>query len=165
MKFIKFSSTICLVFLLLFSTNQVAYGATVVLSNFDLVDSGKHLDWSGSTKYQTLFNNAVNTWEAYKPGIIRKDTALTIEDAVISDYYEVSNMAGVTYSGGSIKFNTYVLDTVSVFMQQNVMTHELGHALRLDHNTSDDIMYAKATNRTSLSNNDKASYDHAYYYY
>lgn len=50
------------------------------LQGWDLVDSGKHLDWDGNTKYTTSVGNAVDLWETYKSGIIRPDSAYVIED-------------------------------------------------------------------------------------
>lgn len=46
--------------------------------------------------------------------------------------------------------------------KQNVATHELGHGLRLGHNASSDVMYQYSTSKTTLSTNDKQSYDAAY---
>ena len=46
--------------------------------------------------------------------------------------------------------------------KKNVCMHELGHALGLAHNASGDVMYAYVSTVTSLSANDKASYDYAY---
>ena len=93
--------------------------------NWYLVDSGKHLDWKGSTSYQTQFNSAVSTWNNYKSGVIRKDAWNTINDVTISDYNEVSSTAGVTSSAGTIKFNTYQMDNFTSAQKRNVCTHEL----------------------------------------
>lgn len=136
--------------------------ATTAILDWHLVDSGKHLDWSGSTDYQSQFNSAVTTWNNYKSGVIRKDTWNTINDVTISDYYEVSTTAGVTSSKGTIKFNTYHMDDYSTTKRKNVCIHELGHALGLAHNKSGDVMYAYVSTVTSLSANDKASYDKSY---
>lgn len=131
---------------------------------WDLVDSSKHLDWSGSTKYSKRFNLAVDTWNAYKSGVIRKSSSSSATDVVISDYSEVSSTAGVTSSAGTIKFNTYVLENRTKKERRNCCTHELGHALGLAHNQKGDVMYSKITSIVKLSANDKASYDWAYKY-
>ncbi|MBT2667687.1 cell surface protein [Bacillus sp. ISL-4] len=81
--------------------------ATVIVKTltWDLVDSGRHMDWGGSSKYSTNFTSGVSVWNNYKSGVIRKDTASTIQDVKISDYSQVSQTAGVTSSVGTIKFN------------------------------------------------------------
>ncbi|MFK4302026.1 MULTISPECIES: matrixin family metalloprotease [unclassified Paenibacillus] len=139
-----------------------ASAATTSLLSWDLVDSTKHLEWGGSTAYQTSFNAGVNTWENYKFGIIRPDYASTIEDVTLSDYYDIDNYAALTYPSGRMTFNQYRMNQLSSAEKQNVATHELGHALGLEHNTSNDLMYAYVTSITRLSANDKASYDLAY---
>ncbi|WP_236712717.1 matrixin family metalloprotease [Peribacillus muralis] len=149
-----------LVFMLVIPMSASA--ATVKTLSWNLVDSGKHMDWDGSTKYQTQFNAGVKTFNGYKSGVIRKDTAKVIQDVAISDYSEKSSVAGVTSSRGTIKFNKYVMDTLTATKKQNVATHELGHALGLAHNTSSDVMYGYVSTKTSLSANDKASYAAAY---
>lgn len=146
----------------IFTIPMSASAATAKTLSWNLVDSGKHMDWDGSTKYQTQFNAGVKTWNGFKSGVIRKDSAKVIQDVAISDYSEKSSVAGVTSSQGSIRFNKYVMDTLSATKKQNVATHELGHALGLAHNTSSDVMYKYVSTKTSLSANDKASYTAAY---
>jgi hypothetical protein len=141
------------------------YAATATLNNpyWDCVDSGKHLDWDGKTNYMPQFESAVNTWNGYKSGIIRKDTVWIIEDVKISDYYEVSSVAASSSSNGKIKFNQYNMDVNTNAQNQKICTAMLGSALGLGATSvSSDVMYTYSNSVTSLSANDKASYDAAY---
>lgn len=134
------------------------------LLGWDLVDSGKHLDWTGSTKYQSAFNRAVDEWNSYKPGVIRKDGMFTETDVTISDFVSSSNIAGSTSNTGTIKFNTLIMDNLSVKSRRNTCTHELGHALGLGDRTKvkKAIMYYANSEIVSLKEPDKISYDAAY---
>ena len=81
------------------------------------------------------------------------------------DWNLIFQFTGMTYSSGKIELNTYYMSGYSNSKKQNVATHELGHALGLDHSTSTDVMDAAITGHTStqaLSQNDKDSYDAAY---
>lgn len=162
----KIYAIITMVSLLVFIFSPIIVSATptVAILRWTLLDSDKHLDWDGTTKYQSLFNASVNTWNTYKPGVIREDTWYYWEDVYISDYYEVSSTNGFTSSDGEIKFNTYAMDVLITTDQerQNVCTHELGHALGLAHNQIGDVMYAYSSSVITLSDNDKASYDASY---
>lgn len=144
------------------------------------VDSGKHLDWSGSTAYSSNFTTGVNTWNAYKSGVIRKDGLLTVNDVTISD---VSSLSGNTValttqyytgSGGkstsaTIKFSTPQINNLTSAKRNIVCTHELGHTLGLDENNDSGstsiIMYNNIANNTSnnvLHSQDKLNYDYMY---
>ncbi|WP_222429821.1 matrixin family metalloprotease [Paenibacillus agilis] len=147
------------------SVTTPASAASVSLLGWDLVDSGKRMDWDGSSAYISQFNSGVSLWNSYKSGVIRKDTITTIQDLAISDYYEVSSTAGVTSSAGTIRFNNYQMAGYTSTKKLNVAIHEIGHALGLGHNTSADVMYAYVSNNTALSVNDRASYDAAYLTY
>lgn len=136
--------------------------AAVKVMKWNLVDSGKHLDWDGKTKYASQFESAIKVWNSYKKGVIRKDNLVRWQDLAVSDCFEISSVAGVTNSNGIIRFNKFNMDRFSSNQKKNVCIHELGHALGLDHNTSNDIMYMYATSRVKLSTNDKKSYDYAY---
>ncbi|QAA24016.1 cell surface protein [Sporolactobacillus terrae] len=155
--------TVFIIFLIsLISSPLSASAATVKLSSWWLTDSGRHLDWDGGSKYISYFKKGVSTWNKYKSGVIRPDSIWVIQDVYISDYSEKSNTCAYTSANGTLHFNKYVMGDLSSKGKQNVATHELGHALGLAHNGSNDIMYKYQTNRISLSANDKASYKAAY---
>lgn len=136
---------------------------TVTLGSFDLVDSGKHLDWDGSTNYMVQFTAAVNTWNNYKSGVIRKDSFSVIEDVAISDCSGDSSTIVSIYSSGKIKFNQNVMDKHNDSQKKSDCLYALGIALGLGSTTnSSDVMYKYTSSVTTLSANDKASYDAAY---
>ena len=134
------------------------------LGTFDLVDSGKHLDWGGSSNYMTQWYDAVNTWNGYKSGVIRADTWRTIKDVTISDKeaYNGSTFA-ITYSSGKIVFFQELMDGMTATQRQATITHEIGHALGLDHNEkATSVMRQGYKNFTALDQIDKEGYDAAY---
>lgn len=49
--------------------------AQAYVQTWDLVDSGKHLDYDGNSTYMSYINTGAATWNAYKSGVIRKDSA------------------------------------------------------------------------------------------
>lgn len=51
---------------LLCFTISVSAATTTAILKWHLVDSGKHLDWSGSTTYQSQFDTSVTTWNNHK---------------------------------------------------------------------------------------------------
>lgn len=134
------------------------------LLTWNLVDSGKHLDWDGSTAYMTEWNKSIGVWEDYKPGVIRPDSTWVIEDVKISDYEEESSTMAVTSGAGTIKFNDYHFKGMTADQRQKTMMHELGHALGLDENNgvSNSIMCQGKRAQTYLIQDDKNGYDAAY---
>lgn len=137
--------------------------AFAALSSWDLVDSSKHLDYDGNSSYMSSVTPSVNTWNSNKPGIIRKDTIYVIEDVYIQDYSETSGTLAFTHSGGSINFNIYNFKNMTSSQRQKTATHEIGHALGLDHTFgSSDVMKQGILSTTALSSTDKSSYTAAY---
>lgn len=153
------------------------WGYTYKVLDYWCVDSGKHLDWSGTTIYISNFETAVDTWNNYKNGVIRKDTLTTVNDVTIEDVESISGNTVATTttthlgSGkgtGVIKFSTTNMNSLPTLRRTIACTHELGHALGLDENNNegtDVIMYNDMS--TNSSNNvlhqaDKTNYDYMY---
>ncbi|WP_376699957.1 MULTISPECIES: matrixin family metalloprotease [Listeria] len=136
--------------------------AKVSINNWDLVDRQKHMDYDGNSKYMSYIRSGAKTWNAYKKGVIRPDTVKIIQDVYCRDTYANNYVNATTYSNGKIIFNKKNMDKKGSSGKKNVAIHELGHCLRLGHNTSSDIMYKYSTNKTTLSTNDKQSYNAAY---
>lgn len=134
----------------------------IIRQSWNLVDSGKHMDWSGSSEYLSYFKKGVNTWNAYIPGVIREHTKNTKLDVSVSDINVMNGAAGVTYSDGRLHLNKMYLNSYDSKEKQNTCTHELGHALGLAHNQKGDIMYFTTTKQVALSANDKATYSYLY---
>ena len=142
------------------------------------VDSGKHLDWNGETVYLSNWTTGVNTWNNYKSGVIRKDTALTLNDVTISDVTEIEDgvvarvykQSGVEsgYSIMEVHFATSQMSLLSEMQKNIVCTHEIGHTLGLDENNDSGtnvVMYNAIYTNTSnniLHSEDKLNYDYMY---
>ena len=94
--------------------------------------------------------------------LIRKDTAFTINDVTLSDYFDDDDGTwGEASKDGTIRFNMYNMDKDDDAGRLNTVMHEFGHALGLGHNERKDVM-SKFSNVTELTENDKKSYDAAY---
>ena len=169
---------ISLLVIIALASFSICYAATrwytYHVNNYWSVDSGKHLDWDGSTQFMSNFTTGVNTWNNYKSGVIRQDTPLILEDITIGDAeYVTNNALGETRQKGpgkssesSITFSTVVMNQHSTLMRNICCTHELGHALGLAHNsdTTDSVMYpgTATTCNNVLHTDDKLNYDYMY---
>ncbi len=161
--------SLCLTIGLSFKTDMINASAGSSSCSYDLtwdfVDSGKHMDWDGNTKYSDLWNKAVKTWNSYKSGVIRKDTISTINDVNIGDYYDNSTTTiayASTYGFDKIRFNKYKMDKMTTTQKQATIQHEIGHGLGLNHSYSGNIMVQGYKNYTALGWRDKNTYDCVY---
>lgn len=139
------------------------------VAKWDLVDLGGHCDWDGTTKYMSLFNKAVNTWNSYM-GVdrFRPDAWNRVQDVKISDKdysTEYPDTTAETSPYGKMVFYTTPMDKLESDLQrQKVIMHELGHALGLaDHFScwGNIMSQGPCAYGTSLSLDDKISYQYA----
>lgn len=139
------------------------------------VDSGKHMDWNGSTSYSTAWNGGISIWNNHRSGVIRADTIWTINDVNVQDVsYIDNNVAGRTtfyvaagHGSSDIRFATQYMNLLSATKKKVVAAHELGHALGLNENKylSYVLMYQyidQSTNNGTLDLEDIENYDFMY---
>ena len=143
------------------SSVTIPVSAKAYVLDWNLVDSGKHLDVDGNSTYMKRIWRGQEIWNGYKKGVIRKDSATRLQDVFVSDINKKNGKTGITSSNGKIQLNKYYLKDCSVKKRTNTATHELGHALGLAHSTSKDIMGPSQSSKVTLSKNDKDSYDKA----
>lgn len=156
--------TLGILSLLILPTIALAWG-TLSLLTWDLVDSGKHMDYKNNSQYAVT--SGIAKWNNYKSGVIRPDAWNTINDVTYSDVTSLgTDIVGQTSSNGTIKFATQYMNNYGTNPRLNVIIHETGHALRLGHrDETDSVMLPYVTSITTLSRGDKLNYDHAYDYY
>lgn len=160
----KFLCLAIIAIICVFSAQHVHAWYTYYFQSWDLVDSGKHLDWDGSTVYLNEFNYGVSQWNSQISGVIRKDTAFITEDVAIMDVFAGNNgVPAETFLAGSIKFNRSLMDGYNTVFKKYITTHELGHALRLDHRYDlTSIMQATVQGYCTLNNDDITHFQYAY---
>jgi len=135
--------------------------------SWNLVDSGKHLDWDGDSQYLSEIVYAQEIWNDYKPGVIRTDTVLTLTDVWISDTNKRDGSTiAFTSPSGKICFIVPKMKECGYLEKENVALHEIGHALGLDHVSNkyypDSVMRPNVTENDVLSDIDRVLYDVAY---
>lgn len=137
------------------------------------IDGNGHMDWEGSTKYDTEFRAAIDVWNAHKPGMIREDTVRIYQDVAVKDYtkgdervhagWTVMAYNGSTNGEGTIYLNTYFMDGYDYDERKSVALHELGHALGLGESSyTYNCMYSGYSRNITLSFADRRSLDEVY---
>jgi hypothetical protein len=151
--------------------------SAVNVTSHSSVDSSGHIDWTGTTMYSSLLNDAINKWNSYIGyDLFRVKNNSTTADLIVSDIYDPDTLYFGAYQHHSIgtdtiKFNTYYIGSIGLIesncytldlRREAVASHELGHSLGLAHKeTLSDIMTTNEISCTFPSLNDMRSYAEA----
>lgn len=134
--------------------------------NYSAVDSGE-IRYGGSTQYTTAQSHSIDTWNALGEINIAPDIYSTVEDLTYGDYNDTTTTTTGyydhdDYSSDHIMFNEHNMDANSLDQRKNTATHELGHALGLNHSYYPNVMYDYVTTITSLGSHDISDYNTLY---
>lgn len=132
------------------------------LNAYDFVDSKKHMDWGGSTKYSSEWLTAIGVWNV-QHSVIRKDTWRTVKDITVSDYSANDSTIFNITSSGTIKYNTYYMDDgLNTSEKTSKILQSIGLCLGIYwSNDTTSVMYV-GFGPTSLSQDDKDAFDWLY---
>jgi len=125
---------------------------------------GNVMEWTGSTTFTTAFSAGVDTWK--QESKINIYYVASSPDITVSDIDdEFTLWAGkYFYLTYELKFNQDKLRGQTDALKQHVTTHELGHALGLDHSYAGNVMVDPSTSQTGLGWQDWRDYHYLWGY-
>jgi len=131
-----------------------------------VVDSELLWGWHASSTeaYYTELNSATTTWVAEGLVSIDEDQSTPTAELWTDDFTPEIWRGQYTppiegSSPGLVQINTGVLNSDTSAERQKTWTHELGHALGLDHhNLTGNVMYDTKSSQTTLGQQDQSDY-------
>ena len=144
--------------------NWFLYKAAKSLLSWDLVDSGKHLDYyADDSAYKSYVETAVSVWNGHKQGVIREDNLLRTREVEVVDFQTLENASGLMDPNGTLKINSSFMNSVEENKKINLLVHEIGHALGMGHITGkNNVMSYVVNTKITLTESNTVSYDMAY---
>ena len=134
---------------------------------YDSVNGDCEIRYEEETQYDTARVAGELMWEAIKGSDncvnIAPDNSNTSTDLVVKDV----DKQNVTWAGyynwwpafkDRIRYNEHYMEDYGACKKTFVAGHEWGHAQRLDHSVSDNIMQAGIANQCALGDHDKSDY-------
>ncbi|MDZ7912887.1 MAG: M57 family metalloprotease [Rhodococcus sp. (in: high G+C Gram-positive bacteria)] len=124
-------------------------------------DGKKTLLMLNQSKYGNAYSAATANWNSKGKVTVRPSANST--EAVYQQTVIDVNRSDVTWLGifskpTGIRMNSHFLDSKSNKTIENVMTHELGHAIGLKHSCDNNIMKSTATEQLTFGDVDNHSY-------
>jgi len=118
------------------------------------------LRYTASTTYSSIATSSISTWNAQNRVnivVATSTTDLSIEDVNYSDVAWKGAWDDIS-SPNKALLNTYYLNNSTTDQIRNTITHEIGHALGLNHSYTGNIMYFAQSSQTVLGTQDIDDY-------
>ncbi len=118
---------------------------------------------TGTTTYTAELSLATTTWNNLGSITIASTTdpatikIVDIQEVDGEDLFFTANYHRAS-NPDEIQFNMYFMENISLNKRVNVITHEFGHALGLNHSYIGNIMYQFVTDQTYVGNQDLFDY-------
>lgn len=140
------------------------YVLPLLSENAVIASSTMYWDWEASStqNYASELTSAVSTWNNLTPIVIIQSSTSTSVSIVETDAspstWKGRYTPGPKPSIALVELNTSQLASSTSSGIQNTITHELGHALGLDHSFTGNVMYTYQSSQTSLGTQDTTDY-------
>jgi|LSQX01.2.fsa_nt_gb hypothetical protein len=145
------------------------YTVELSVMSYNCVDSSKHLDYSCESMFSDCAEFAKDTWNGYKAGVVRKYIPIIRpkDISIIGKQTLPAGIAGITYFvEKEIHISIAVWDTLTGNQRNNLVIHEIGHALGMGHiDDTSNVLYYAVNSTISLESANRDSYDFAYSQY
>lgn len=130
------------------------------LSTANSVDSGLNIHWDEDSIFDTYIDYSFDKWNEEDVINFQEDTIFTAKDLDIEDKYEPGETwAGrYSYTVDTIWLNSAKMITYNTTEKRNVIMHEIGHSVGLNHMMYNQIMYYLVTSVDELQYYEQVCY-------
>jgi hypothetical protein len=128
---------------------------------WDVVDSGKNINWEDHTSYDRANGHGVSVWDRLGPVNIQQGGGGI--DLSVGDSNLPPGVGGRTSSSGTLLYNANVMNQSTANAQDAIAAHEWGHAVGLGHAPAPSVMTGVTTNSSS-NQTDPSSDDKRVFY-
>ncbi len=124
--------------------SRPAYAAP---QGWDVVDSGRNINWEDHTAYDAANSHGASVWNAL--GSVNIEQGGGGIDLRVGDTALPPGVGGKTGSGGTIYYNPGVMNGATQNAQDAIAAHEWGHGVGLGHTGPPSVMTSAVVNSTN----------------